>query len=64
VNPAQLPVARETVERLASGKFVLLPGGWGHAGIFHADLWADQLGAFLSSLPSKDGSHEPVAAVK
>lgn len=64
VNPAQLPVARETVEHLASGKFMLLPGGWGHAGIYHADLWADQLGAFLNGLPGQDHLHKPVAAEK
>lgn len=51
VNPAQLPVTRETVARIPSGRLVVLPGGWGHAGIFHAELWADQLGAFLGGLP-------------
>jgi homoserine O-acetyltransferase len=51
VNPAQLPVTRETIARLPSARLVLLPGGWGHAGIFHAELWADQLGAFLGALP-------------
>lgn len=64
VNPAQLPVAHETVEHLTSGKFVLLPGGWGHAGIFHAELWADQLGAFLSSLSGQDNALQPATAEK
>ncbi|WP_279600715.1 alpha/beta fold hydrolase [Methylobacterium sp. J-077] len=62
VNPAQLPVARETIARLPAGRFVLLPGGWGHAGIYHADLWADQLGTFLSNLSVQDTQHLPEAA--
>ena len=51
VNPAQFPIARDTVMHLPAGRFALVPGGWGHAGIFHADVWADQMGAFLSGLP-------------
>ncbi len=51
VNPAPFPATRDTVTRLPAGRFVLVPGGWGHAGIFHADVWANQMGAFLSGLP-------------
>jgi homoserine O-acetyltransferase len=64
VNPSQLPVARETVERLPAGRFVLLPGGWGHAGIYHAELWADQLEAFSGSLSDLDRQPQPMAAGK
>jgi hypothetical protein len=51
VNPVQFGVTRETVARLPSGQLLLLPGGYGHLGIFHAELWADQLGSFLEHLP-------------
>ena len=54
VNPAQLTVARDTISQLPQARFVLLPGGWGHATIFHADAWADQLGPFLAGLPIKE----------
>lgn len=56
VNPAQLTVARGTVSRLPSARFVLLPGGWGHATIFHAEAWADPLGPFLAGLTSQEAS--------
>ena len=56
VNPAQLTVARDTVQRLPSARFVLLPGGWGHATIFHAEAWAGQLGPFLAGLPGQEAS--------
>lgn len=54
INPASLPQARETVEHLPGGKFVLLDSkgqGYGHATIFEAEVWADTLGAFLDALP-------------
>ena len=51
VNPAQLPFSKETVASLTAGQFALLPGGWGHAGIFHADIWAERMGQFLNALP-------------
>jgi homoserine O-acetyltransferase len=54
VNPAQLTVARDTILQLPQARFVLLPGGWGHATIFHAEAWADQLGPFLSGLPIRE----------
>jgi len=56
VNPAQLAVARDTVQHLPSARFVLLPGGWGHATIFHAEAWADPLGPFLAGLPGQEAS--------
>jgi homoserine O-acetyltransferase len=54
VNPAQFGVTRETVTRLPLGQLTVLPGGYGHLGIFHAELWADQLGSFLAHLPRKE----------
>lgn len=54
VNPAQFTATRQTVLRLKAGRFVLLPGGagaFGHAGIFHADLWAPVMAKFLRDLP-------------
>lgn len=51
VNPAQFPFAKDAVARLPAGQFTLLAGGWGHAGIFHAELWSERLGAFLKALP-------------
>jgi homoserine O-acetyltransferase/O-succinyltransferase len=43
VNPAELPYARDTVAKLPSGQFVLLPGGYGHGSIAHAELWGETL---------------------
>jgi homoserine O-acetyltransferase/O-succinyltransferase len=54
VNPVQFGVTRETVARLPSGQLTVLPGGYGHLGIFHAELWADQLGSFLDHLSGKE----------
>lgn len=54
VNPADLPVARETIKRLPHGRFLLLspkPMGYGHAAIFQSSVWAEPLGKFLESLP-------------
>jgi hypothetical protein len=54
VNPAQLSVTRETVARLPLGQLIVLPGGYGHLGIFHAKLWAEQSGSFLNHLPARE----------
>jgi homoserine O-acetyltransferase/O-succinyltransferase len=54
VNPAQFSVTRETIARLPSGQLIVLPGGYGHLGIFHAELWAEQLGSFLNHLPASE----------
>jgi homoserine O-acetyltransferase/O-succinyltransferase len=54
VNPAQLGVTSETVARLPSGQLAVLPGGYGHLGIFHAELWADQLGTFLDHVSGRE----------
>ena len=54
VIPAQFGVTRDTVARLPSGQLAVLPGGYGHLGIFHAELWADQLGSLLEHLPRKE----------
>ena len=51
VNPAQFGGTRERIARLPSGQLAVLPGGYGHLGIFHAELWADQLGSSLEHLP-------------
>lgn len=56
VNPAQLTVVRDTISQLPQARFVLLPGGWGHATIFHAEAWADQLGPFLAGLSIRETS--------
>ena len=55
VNPVQLPFAKDSVTRLPAGQFALLPGGWGHAGIFHAEIWAERMGQFLATLPGWTG---------
>ncbi len=47
VNPASLPVTAETVARIPSGRFVLLPGGYGHSTIFHAEAWGSALAAAM-----------------
>jgi hypothetical protein len=47
-------VTGETIARLPSGQLIVLPGGYGHLGIFHAELWAEQLGSFLSHLPARE----------
>jgi len=54
VIPAQFGVTRETVAHLPSGQLTVLPGGYGHLGIFHAELWAEQLGSFLEHLPGRE----------
>ena len=53
VTPIGLTVTRETVARLSSGRLMVLPGGCGHHGIFHGELWAEPLGSFLNSLPAR-----------
>ncbi len=53
VTPIGLTVTRETVARLPSGRLTVLPGGYGHLGIFHGELWAEPLGSFLNSLPAR-----------
>ena len=53
VIPIGLTVTRETVARLSSGRLMVLPGGYGHLGIFHGELWAEPLGSFLNSLPAR-----------
>ena len=53
VTPIGLTVTRETVARLSSGRLMVLPGGYGHHGIFHGELWAEPLGSFLNSLPAR-----------
>jgi hypothetical protein len=55
VNPAQFSVTRETVARLPSGQLIVLPGGYGHLGIFHADLWAEQI-RLLPKPPAGEGT--------
>ena len=54
LNPAQFSVTRETIARLPSSRLIVLPGGYGHLGIFHAELWAEQLGSFLNHRPAKE----------
>ncbi len=54
VSPAQFGVTREAVAHLPSGQLMVLPGGYGHLGIFHAELWADQMGSFLDHLSGKE----------
>ena len=56
VNPAQFSVARETVARLPSGQLIVLPGGYGHVGILHAELWAEQLVRLLPEPPAGEGT--------
>ena len=47
VNPASLPVTPETVARIPTARFVLLPDGYGHSTIFHAEEWAPVLAEAL-----------------
>ena len=54
VNPVQFGITKETIARLPSGQLTVLPGGYGHLGIFHAELWANQLGSFLNHLPGRE----------
>jgi homoserine O-acetyltransferase len=54
VNPAQFSVTQQTVSRLPSARLVVAPGGdvgYGHFAIAHAEIWANELGAFLGQLP-------------
>ena len=53
-SAAQSSVTRASIARLPSGQLIVLPGGYGHLGIFHAELWAEQLGSFLSHLPARE----------
>ena len=53
VNPAQFVVTEQTIARLKSARLIVLPGGdagFGHASIFHAELWAPSLAQFLKNL--------------
>ncbi|MDR3536866.1 MAG: alpha/beta fold hydrolase [Acetobacteraceae bacterium] len=54
VNPVQFTATRQTIMHLKSGRLVVLPGGesgYGHAGIFHAELWGPAMAKFLHDLP-------------
>ena len=54
VNPAQFAATEQTIARLKSAHLIVLPGGdagFGHASIFHAELWAPPLAKFLNELP-------------
>jgi homoserine O-acetyltransferase/O-succinyltransferase len=51
VNPAQFSVAKDTIAKIHQARFTLLPGGFGHGSIFHAELWGPSLGHFMASLP-------------
>ena len=56
VNPVDLsPAVRKTIARVPSARFVLLPGGYGHGTIFHAEAWAGTVGEFLRELPKQQG---------
>lgn len=50
VNPAQFAVTRETIAKVPHARLLVLPGGdagWGHAAIFHAEMWAHPLAEFI-----------------
>jgi homoserine O-acetyltransferase len=51
VNPAQFKSTQETIAHIPSAHLKLLPGGFGHASIFHAELWGPGLAHFLANLP-------------
>jgi homoserine O-acetyltransferase len=54
VNPVDLsPTVRKTIARIPSARFVLLPGGYGHGTIFHAEAWVGAAGEFLRGLPKQ-----------
>lgn len=53
VNPARLVVTKQTIERPGSAHLIVLPGGdvaFGHALIFHAELWRQPLAQFLNKM--------------
>jgi homoserine O-acetyltransferase len=54
VNPPQFTVLQQTIARLPSARLATLPGGdagYGHLGIFHAELWAKEVGDYLGQIP-------------
>jgi homoserine O-acetyltransferase len=51
VNPPQLQATRQLIATMHGAKLVVLPGddiGFGHASIFHAEIWGSELGKFLN----------------
>ena len=53
VNPVELGVMPPAMRRIAHGQFVLVPapGGWGHQGLAHPELWGHYLAEFLAARP-------------
>ncbi|MGB8842255.1 MAG: alpha/beta fold hydrolase [Aliidongia sp.] len=49
VNPAEFKITEQTIAHIPSAHLALLPGGFGHASIFHAELWGPTLAHFLVS---------------
>lgn len=56
VNPVQFTATRQTIAHLKSAHLVVLPGGdkgYGHASIFHAEIWGPSLASFLKDVPDR-----------
>jgi homoserine O-acetyltransferase len=54
VNPPQFSDLQQTIARLPSARLATLPGGdagYGHLGIFHAEMWAKEVGDYLDQVP-------------
>lgn len=54
-NPPETGIAQRAVERLANGRFLLIPGSEetrGHGTVGLAALWAEECRAFLESVPA------------
>ena len=46
---AEFKITEQTIAHIPSAHLALLPGGFGHASIFHAELWGPTLAHFLVS---------------
>jgi homoserine O-acetyltransferase len=52
LNAVQLaPMVRQAMAAVSSARFELVPGGFGHSSIYHAELWSGPMAVFLEGLP-------------
>ena len=52
LNAVQLaPMVRQAMAAVSSARFELVPGGFGHSSIYHAELWSGPMAVFLDGLP-------------
>jgi homoserine O-acetyltransferase len=52
LNAVQVaPMVRQALAAVSSARFELVPGGFRHSSIYHAELWSGPMAVFLDGLP-------------